>query len=198
MPATSAATSSTVQTKGLTLRGAFEWIQRTQGRSVADQVLNCLPDTDRKAIMEDLPSGWHPVSRLSNLLAGFAQVTGPHSPQLEPQLRAMGAYVAETNLNTIYRVILAFVNPNSMASHLPRLWGHYFQGLNVQVKRLSPNSAHMLVSPLDQLSYISPASAGWIEFAYRHVGARSVTVRESNFTPDQPAPRVLDMHIEWK
>lgn len=141
MRATAPDFDGTVQTKGLTLRGAYEWIQRTQGKAVADQVLASLPDTERRAIVEALPSGWYRVSLLSELLSGYARVAGSHSPELESRFRAMGAYVAETNLNTVYRVMLAFVNPNSLASQLPRLWGHYFQGLDVQVKRLSPNSA---------------------------------------------------------
>ena len=184
--------------KGMAIRSTLDWIQRTQGRPAAEQILSRIDQPLRDQLAQTKPSDWRPIELFSALLEAYVHSSYCPQDQIETQLKTLGTYIAESNLTTVYRVMLAFVKPDTYARHIPRLWGEYFKGLTATVEYTDTHAARNLTSPLNGCKYLSPCVVGWTELAYRHVGARYADVRELNFSLTNPAPDVFDIRIEWR
>src|SRR5262249_1975886 len=116
--------------------------------------------------------------------------------QAEKTFRVLGRYVAEDNLTTIYKIVLAFAKPKHIMSMLPKFWQMYFGGIEVRSEATGPSTGVCYVTGLPFFA-ISPAACGWMELAYEKVGG-SAQITERAWTAGERASSVMTFDVTWQ
>lgn len=175
--------------KGVGLKTSIDWIKANYGEEGFKKVLEGCTASSRQDYEVVLVSAWYPTVIADALYVSFVKSgLGGSGDELDKTLLRLGLYIAETNLSTLYKVVFYFVKPNTMLGLLPRMWKAYFDGITLEVEAGSegPNTGTCRVKGLGDFRYISPVAGGWIDLAYRKVGARDVVVSELNYRQDSP------------
>lgn len=151
-----------------------------------------------------LPPGHRvvPVRHVDEVWTGLRNAAHPDDPKgFERNLRAMGRFIAEDNLSTVFRVILAFVgSPEQMVRSLPRLWGQYFEGVEVELddSGLPEKRGNTVVRNLGDLHHVAPVACGWIDYGLTKVGAKRVQVWEERYREGATAADPLRFRLSWE
>jgi hypothetical protein len=181
-----------VRMKGSALRSCAEFAKREHGAAFAERVtVGLTPSGDF------LAATWYPIDVASALFTRLADEWGPDRAAIDERFRAMGRYVADDNLNTIYRVVLAILRPDNLVARLPSLWTTYFEGVDPDSEEQEPGRAYTRARGLDGLPFLAPAAAGWIEMAFLRAGARACNVRERNWDAGRNAAHQLWFEVQW-
>jgi hypothetical protein len=145
-----------------------------------------------------LAASWYDVSQLATLWTKLAEVWGPDRARVEREFRAMGRFVAEDNLTTVYRMIFSVLRPDNFVQRLPTLWHTYFAGLTVESREQGRGRAATTVSGLGGLPYIACVAAGWQEYCFEKVGATSIQVTEAAWEAGRNQADPLRFAISWR
>lgn len=162
--------------KGAPIVSTLNWVRAEFGEKVLRDVLAAMPPESARLYENAMPFSWVPVTAQDAFIRALTAKVSPKDRRRTIELmRRLGGYVAEDNLSTLYKVILAFTSPGSLLSRMPRLWSTYFNGLELADVESRGNSASYVVRHIGY--YMLGAHAeGWIEFAYRKVGSRNPKV----------------------
>lgn len=187
--------------KGAGPKTTLEWVRKNYGEEGFKKVLDgCTPST-RSTLEAIIISAWYPTAVADDVCVSFANsgLVGK-GPNLDRAFRLLGVFIAENNLSTLYKVVFKFVTPDTMLGLLPRMWKTYFDGIetDVQHETEGPNTGTCRVKGLGDFRYISPLAAGWVEFAYKKVGAAYISAQELNYRQDFPNPDELIYKLRWK
>lgn len=187
--------------KGAGPKTTIEWIKKNHGEEGLKKVLDRCPSSMRQTFELLLVSQWYPTQIADAICVAFAESgLGGQGLSLDNSFRLLGIFIAENNLSTLYKVVLKFVTPDTMLGLLPRMWNTYFHDITVGVEAGTegPSTGTCWVKGLGDFRYISPLAAGWVEFAYRKVGAKYINVQELNYRADFLNPDELIYKIKWK
>jgi hypothetical protein len=175
--------ATTAKVKGTGFNTAMLYAERGFGEAAVGNMLKPLADEHRVAIGEmRLPSSEVPLAFAERAWEGVAKLT---KLQKHAELRAyfqdMGKFIAVSNLNGVYRSLLALLgSPSRLSRRLPSLWQMYFPGVtvDVDVSALADGRSRHEVHGFGGAAYVAAMGEGWIAYAYGLVGGKDVTVHE--------------------
>lgn len=185
--------------KGTALSSTVAFIQKRWGAAVWQAVLADTPEALRVDLQKPLSFGWYQASLLDALFTGIAKhACGGVTEQYDRTFREVGAYIAEDNLGTVYKMVLAMAKPDHLFGLLPRLWTTYFDNIAVALNRpvATAKKGSCIVSGLP-VSFVAPAACGWIVFAYRKVGCPDAVVSERGFALGKAKGDPLNFDVGW-
>lgn len=193
--------TSSAMVKGTACKSTGDWIQRHYGAAAWQTILAALPDDSRRQMERPTAFSWYPLSLMDTVFAGVAvHCLKGETAKFDATFRKLGAYIAADNLGTIYKMVLAFAKPSQIYSMLPRLWTTYFDQISVSLDepRLVDGRYEGVcrVKGCD-LSFVAPAAAGWIEFAYQRVGCQNAQVVERGFALGRDRSDSLAFDVSW-
>jgi hypothetical protein len=186
-----------ISCKGSAPASTRAYIVREFGLPTWEKALAEVSPACREGMDKPLAFAWYPLQGFDELFVGLFRHCCHEDPlRADRFFREVGRYIAEDNLNTIYKVVLALAQADHIVTLLPRLWGNYFAGIDVKVERPDPavRRGTCTVRHLP-FHYVGPAASGWIEFAYEKVGCPNAKVTERNFVKGvvQADPYVFDL-----
>ncbi|MGD2114984.1 MAG: hypothetical protein PVG07_08025 [Acidobacteriota bacterium] len=189
------------QAKGTGVMSSVRWIREAYGPEVLKEVHRSLSPEVAEIVKNPLAVQWYPVSVLDQLWLGLrTRVHAGNDPAFEQAMIEQGKFIAEDNLSTVFRVLLAFVgSPEQMFKTLPRLWAQYFDGIDVanDESAIAEKRGSTRVHGLGNLHYIAPVVAGWTELGFKKVGAKHVRVREESYQEGKVTADPLVFHVAW-
>jgi hypothetical protein len=187
-----------VEVKGAGVRSGLLWIAKNYGEQARDQLIAQLPAELRDIARTPLAASWYPVALVEHIFGAIPRIAGrTDRAGIESLMKQLNAWIAEDNLTTLYKFLLAFLTPERLTDRMPSLWTTYYRGIDATVQRESQQRAVCTVRGLGNLApYIGPSGAGWLEFAYRKVGAR-VRVTEESWQRGLDRADPLVFHVEW-
>ena len=123
-----------------------------------------------------LTGSWYPELHLEQLLVAADRVHGTGDLTI---CRKLGRYLAETNLQTIYKSLFVAGDPKSTLSLLPRLWSLSHDTGTVAVAQISPGVTRLVLVGFEAPGLALCASiAGWIEGAVGVAGGQGQVAEE--------------------
>lgn len=177
-------TAETSSIKGAGLVSAMQHIRETHGESGLERVLDAVPTPRRSDLLQAPVRSWLPLSALDALLTAYAEssLAGDDVTDRYQALERLGGAVAERDLGSVFRPALAFVHSDRVADMLPRLWDLYFQGVEVEVRRLDvPATVEVRVSGL-ACRHLVPVETGWLRYAWAYTGQTRIEISERAWT----------------
>jgi hypothetical protein len=187
-----------VEVKGAGIRSGLAWIAQQYGEPAREQLIAQLPVELRDLARAPLAASWYPVALVDHIFVAVPRIAGrTDRAGIESIMKQLNAWIAEDNLTTLYKFLLAFLTPERLTDRMPALFKTYYRGIDATVRRESPLHAVCTVEGLGKCApYLAPSAAGWLEFAYRKVGAR-VRVTEESWQRGLDRADPLVFHVEW-
>lgn len=185
--------------RGIGLRGVCNYLKRYERPGLADEIVADLPIEQRPTAMGFLAPSTYEVAVLDALLRGYQRELerSGRAAELDAKMRALGAYIAEDNLNSVFKLVLSLVRPHTFVEKLPTLWALYFTDIDARVRMTGERSGTCSVYGLP-VSYLAPVASGWIEYGMRHVGAKEpLSCREESWTAGRAATAEARYVISW-
>jgi hypothetical protein len=175
--------AATAIVKGIGFNTAMLYAERDLGEAAVGKMLKALADEHRVAIGEmRLPSSEVPLAFAQRAWDGVAKLTNIQKhAELRAYFQDMGKFIAISNLNGVYRSLLALLgSPSRLSRRLPSLWQMYFPGVtvDVDVSAVAEGRARHEVHGFGGAPYVAAMGEGWIAYAYGLVGGKNVTVNE--------------------
>lgn len=185
--------------KGSGIRSSLLYIETMHGSDVAAHVLDGLSPASLPGPHGYLVASYYEVATLAHIWERYAPIASPSGDlaELDRDFRKMGAFIAENTLSTVYKLLLTVIKPDTLLGRLPSIWSTYFEAPEVSVSLLEEKRGRCVVQGIPGLPFIGPAASGWIEFAFRRVGATSASVVESAWSAGDVRPRVPTFAISW-
>lgn len=110
--------------KGIAFNTLMASFLDMEGAPVHERMVASLPTPLREAVQTGrlLASSWYPSEWYRELWQAIRRVTGKDAAHN----RQLGKECIRRDMNTVYRVALKALSPETVFSVLPRLWGNYY------------------------------------------------------------------------
>jgi hypothetical protein len=190
--------------KGLVFTGARDYYEATVPGGMAALLARIestgdtpLADFLRKPFVA---GGWYdtlPILAMSATAARLRQM--PHA-QL---VRENAAWLAERDLRGVYRMVLALMSIEAVATRLSKLSMQYFDFGSAESRKIGDRTVESVRSgiPGPLASWFIFAADGFVPVALRMAGAKTVSIRHGHPRPDgmvQGCPAVqIRFELEW-
>lgn len=186
------------RTKGAGIRSWTNFLQSRFGPETMPRILARAPRALDGIWPETLTSAWYPVAFLDHVWDAVAttKLDADHASR-DAFFRELGRFIAEDNLNSVYRFLLSLLSPDRVLGMTPRLWSNYFEGLEITVTPGPGKSGTAIVSGLGPIRYLAPTACGWLTLAYEKCGAPNASVTEENWEAGRLAADPMIFHHRW-
>ncbi len=152
-----------------------------QGEAAWARVLEALPAEDRERIDGRIVgTGWEPVGLWNAALEAYVSRSFEDS---DLGARTVARYVADHDLNTLFKLLLKAASPGLLLGRAESLWSRYFDVGALTAREVGERSWHLsLDAPLGPedgpgLLVCRGGVPGWLEQGLEMTGARSPTAR---------------------
>ena len=166
--------------KGSLLIHTRNYVIRGGGERAWNQLIEASPAGDRTVLRGIfLAGGWYPIGVINRVVANHCDA----SPTPDDEMRKLSAYIADTDLGTVYKMALRLGSPEFLVKRTGSLWSRYF---DVGTLTPSPVGNHewqlRLVMPLEDdrapnRLFCGPGCPAWIEMALKLTGAENAKVQ---------------------
>ncbi len=174
--------SATAHGKGSLLIHTASYVRETRGESVWKKLVESSSPSDREVLEGVLLAGsWYPIGVTNRIVQRFCDEHHQSSPHDE--MRRLSAFIADSDLGTVYKMALRFGSPEFLLRRTDSLWNRYFD-----VGKLSPTELDQgnwkltLIMPYgDEIApnqlFCGPGCPAWIEMGLELTGAKNASVR---------------------
>jgi hypothetical protein len=166
--------------KGSLLIHTRDYVVRGRGQSTWMSILAEASPSDRAVLDSLLLAGsWYPIGVVNRVVARYCKSAA--SP--DEEMRKLSAYIADTDLGTVYKMLLRFGSPELLVKRTGSLWNRYFDVGQLTPTELGPKHWQLrLVMPLEEdrapnKLFCGPGAPAWIEMGLGLTGATSARVQ---------------------
>lgn len=159
--------------KGSILVHLRSYADTSYGPHAWRDLLADLPPEDR-AIHEGIviAGGWYPVGVWNRTLGALLS---RHSNQIDTEMRKVASYIADRDLNSVYKMILRLGSPEFLLRRTDSLWSRYFDSGRFTHQELGAKKFKLLLEAPrtadtpDRLT-CGPGVSAWIEMGMKNTG----------------------------
>jgi hypothetical protein len=166
------------QVKGSALGGFKRYVETQHGSKDLEVWLRDASPADAELLGGIiLPSAWYPIGTWNRLVNSYVARLGAGKPD---SFRPVAAFIAENDLNLIFKVLLKVASPEAILNRSPSLWDRYFDGGKLaaesvgrrlyQLTMTGPTGNEQAAGPVT----CGPGVAGWLEKGLSLAGAQFV------------------------
>lgn len=164
-----------------------------------DELVASLPASQQPGMMGFLPASTYELTVLDAILRGYVRElerTG-RSADRERSLRAIGDSIANDNLTSVFKIVLAMVKPHTFIEKLPTLWSLYFADSDVTAEIVGDRGGTFTVRGVE-VAFLAPIVCAWLEFGMRLIGApQPHRCTEAQWDAGVIAPREARYSLRW-
>lgn len=167
--------------KGGVLRHAAGYLQDRCDEGVWEDVLERLPEADQE-ILDGLvlTGGWYPLGTWNRLIRTWCEehVTNSYDALLD-----LARYMADHDLNVIFKALLRIGTPGYVLRQAPSLWGRYYSVGEISVREEGERLYRVrMTAPVDEdhgpnRFVCTEGTIGWMTTALELTGAKHADVR---------------------
>ena len=172
---------STTLVKGIGLDAAMTYAEVEFGEAAVAEALGRLEGEFGSFTHHRLPGALVPLEVAASAWMAVAELHPGNVEERHAFFRKMGVFIADTNLNGIYKSLMALLaNPDRLSKRIPQLWTTYFRGLEIELDLSEVKSGRVLheVRGFGGAPHIGEMAEGWLVYAFELVGGRDVVTFE--------------------
>jgi hypothetical protein len=134
----------TGKAKGTVFVHLREFVTRQHGMVAWDGVRGALPEDDRRTLDElVITGGWYPVAIWNRALTAYLP---EHFDEADDGMRRLAGYIAENDLNKLYKMILSMGSPEFLLKRTGSLWSRYFDVGTLEATEIAPKRWHLTLT----------------------------------------------------
>lgn len=165
--------------KGSLLIHTRDYVAKNGGPGAWDRIVEKASAADAAVLRGIFLAGaWYPIGVINRAVDAYCRAL----PQPDETMRKLSAYIADTDLGSVYKMVLRLGSPEFLVKRTGSLWNRYFD-----VGDLTPHEigrAHWqlrLAMPLEDdrapnRLFCGPGCPAWIEMGLRLTGAENARV----------------------
>lgn len=166
--------------KGSLLIHTRDYVVRTSGERVWNDLVAASTASDRTVLSGIiLAGGWYPIGVINRVVARYCGA----SAAPDDTMRKLSTYIADTDLGSVYKMVLSFGSPEFLVKRTGSLWNRYFDvGVMTPSQVAKKEWQLRLVMPLEDdrapnRFFCGPGCPAWIEMGLRLTGATDAKVQ---------------------
>lgn len=174
--------SATAHGKGSLLIHTANYVREARGEPTWKELVAGMSPSDRETLDGVLLAGsWYPIGVVNRVVATFCEKYHRSTPQDE--MRRLAAYIADSDLSSVYKMALRFGSPEFLLKRTDSLWNRYFDVGKLTPTELEHGSwkLHLVVPYGEEIApntlFCGPGVPAWIEMALKLTGAKNASVR---------------------
>ena len=167
--------------KGSLLIHSRDYVRKQHGERVWEKLVTDSSSEDREILQGILlRGGWYPIGVINRLTDRLCvqHATGP----AEDEMRRLSAHIADSDLGTVYKMVIRMGSPEFLVKRTGSLWNRYFDVGDMTASEVGARhwrlTLHMEVGEdaAPSFLYCGPGCPSWIEMGLRLTGAASAKV----------------------
>ena len=184
-------------TRGYAIQQIADYIDRTYDADARARLYEAIPGEVRTMLPDLKPTAWYPWEFNAGMLRGVASI-GSDEASVYAELVKCGESIATEATNTFLRFLMKILTPTVFAKKVPDFWrrDNKSGALSSDTSEASEGRIRMSLSDVGGYDHIGAATVGWITFGMKATG-KDVTVEQSGWSLDNPAPERVDYTITW-
>lgn len=159
--------------KGSILVHLRAYADAAYGKEAWVDMVRYAPSDDR-AVLDGIiiAGGWYPVGVWNRALGALIS---RHTVALDAEMRKVAGYIADRDLNSVYKMILRLGSPEFLLRRTDSLWSRYFDSGRFTHQELEPHRFKLMLdapsgaNTPDRLT-CGPGVCSWIEMGMKHTG----------------------------
>jgi hypothetical protein len=170
------------QGKGSLLIHTHSYVDQKFGPGVWTELVEGASDADRKILSGVvLRGGWYPIGTINRLVDRVCYDHGAPNP--EEEMRRLSAYIADSDLGTVYKLILKMGSPELLVKRTGSLWRRYFDTGDMRATELGEHHWELELrmatgnDAAPNALFCGPGCPAWIEMGMRLTGAEHARVQ---------------------
>ena len=188
------------QGKGSLLVHTKDYVTRHHGASTWQALLQIASPQDREDLGGILlRGGWYPIGIVNRVTTQLCEQYARSNP--DDEMRALASYIADSDLGTVYKMILGMGSPEFLMKRTGSLWNRYFDvGVLTGEEVAKSHWRLKLQMPVGEEAapnryYCGPGCPSWIEKGLVLTGASSARVNHVECRYDNGKYCVYD--VTW-
>jgi hypothetical protein len=166
--------------KGSLLIHTRDYVVRNAGQSGWMSLVSGADAGDR-AVLEGLllAGSWYPIGVVNRLVSRYCKSAS--AP--DDEMRRLSAYIADTDLGTVYKMLLRLGSPELLVKRTGSLWNRYFDVGELTPEEVGPKhwKLHLRMPLEDDRApnrfFCGPGCPAWIEMGLGLTGAKNGRVQ---------------------
>ena len=188
------------QGKGSLLVHTQDYVRRHHGESTWSSLVEQSSAADREILSGILLRGaWYPIGVVNRLVTRLCERRGRASA--DEEMRKLSGYIADSDLGTVYKMILGMGSPGFLVKRTGSLWGRYFDVGEMTADEISKRHWRLrLAMPVGEDAapnryFCGPGCPSWIEKGLVLTGATAARVEHVDCRYDNRRACVYD--VTW-
>ena len=165
--------------KGSLLIHTRDYVVRRGGEKAWSALVDAASAAERGVLSGIFLAGsWYPIGPITRVVARFCEATD--AP--DDEMRRLSAYIADTDLGSVYKMILRLGSPEMLVRRTGSLWGRYFDVGEMTPKQIDKQhwELRLAMALEDDCApnrlFCGPGCPSWIEMGLRLTGATNARV----------------------
>ncbi|HPR65366.1 MAG TPA: hypothetical protein PK014_14245 [Thermoanaerobaculia bacterium] len=175
--------SDGIKSKGYTIKGRLSFIDTEFGECEREKVFALLDDDIRDILSRRvISSDWYPLKYQVNLSMAIDKALGKGDLEL---CRKIGKFTAESDLNTIHKIILKMGSPQRLLKLSAGMWSRYYSEGSLVLESIGNGYAVALVKDFNPISKAFCTDlSGWMIRTLELTGATNVDLNHTKCVLD--------------
>ncbi len=169
------------QGKGSLLIHTRSYVEQKFGSGVWSSLVDEASDTDR-TILEGvvLQAGWYPIGTINRLVDRVCHEHGGANPNEE--MRRLSAFIADSDLGSVYKLVLKMGSPEFLVKRTGSLWRRYFDTGSMRATQVAERHWRLELrmalgeEEAPNALFCGPGCPAWIAMGMRLTGAEGARV----------------------
>jgi hypothetical protein len=168
--------------KGSLLIHMRNYVHKTRGERAWTDVLERVGARDREVLRGViLAGGWYPIGVVNRTVSAVLGLTGGRAE--DDEMRQLAAYIADSDLGSVYKMVLRLGSPDFLLRRTDSLWNRYFDVGKLTPTEVGPRNWKLTLAMEtgDELApnhyFCGPGCPSWIEMGLKMTGATKASVR---------------------
>jgi hypothetical protein len=170
------------QAKGSIFIHLQSFVRKRKGVRAWEDLLERTGPRDRE-VLESLliVGGWYPVGAWNRALDTFLPASYDRP---DDGMRDLAAYIADADLNRLYKMVLSMGSPEFLMKRTPSLWNRYFDEGDLAATEIDPRrwsltlNAPRGIEEAPGYFTCGPGVSAWIELGLKRTGVEATVIHE--------------------
>jgi len=169
------------QGKGSLLIHTRDYVTREYGPQAWETLVDGAPEADQ-SVLRDLwlRGGWYPIGAINRVVDRLCHDHGRGSP--DDEMRKLSAYIADSDLGSVYKMVLRMGSAAFLVKRTGSLWNRYFDVGDLRPSQLGERHWQLTLrmaygeDAAPNELFCGPGCPSWIEMGLRLTGAEHARV----------------------
>jgi hypothetical protein len=185
--------------RGYMVQSTVAYIEKSYDEASRKRIYESIDPRVREVMRSATQIAWYPVQDLAVMFRAIAAHHQRTDGKVREALVGVGRSIGETATSTFLKIVLRILTPARFASKMPDFWQRDHRCGSLSAPTCEPENRRIVAVLKDVEGYdcIGPVAAGFVLFAFEHLGLKNVRV-SFDWTLEDAGPSEVAYTFTWE